>query len=75
MFQIMQQIQEKEPEAHIIYINKEDLAFDHLQTATDLQEYVLDKRVKTGMSYVFIDEIQEIQSYEYIVKCASIKML
>ena len=41
LFQIMQEIQANDTSAHIIYINKEDLAFSHLKTAQELAEYVL----------------------------------
>ena len=61
LFQVIQHIWEQDPNAQIIYINKEDLAFDTIRTATDLHEYVLSNLVETKMNYVFIDEIQDIK--------------
>ena len=64
LFQVIQHIWEQDPNAQIIYINKEDLAFDTIRTATDLHEYVLSNLVETKMNYVFIDEIQDIKDFE-----------
>ena len=50
--------------ANIIYIDKEDLAFDGIKTAEGLYEYVKDKTAKKVKNYVFIDEIQEIREFE-----------
>lgn len=41
LFQLIQLIKEQDSNAKIIYINKEDLAFSFLHTASDLNEYVL----------------------------------
>ena len=64
LFQVIQHIWKQDPNAQIIYINKEDLAFDTIRTATDLHEYVLSNLVETKMNYVFIDEIQDIKDFE-----------
>ena len=64
LFQIMQEIQAYDTSAHIIYINKEDLAFSHLKTAQELAEYVLAEKKSGIKNYVFIDEIQEITDFE-----------
>src|ERR1035437_1577551 len=60
LFQLMQRILIDDPKANIIYINKEDLAFENLKTATDLNKYILDHSSDDEMNYIFIDEIQEI---------------
>ena len=64
LFQVIQHIWEQDSNAQIIYINKEDLAFDTIRTATDLHEYVLSNLVENRMNYVFIDEIQDITDFE-----------
>jgi predicted AAA+ superfamily ATPase len=48
----------------IVYINKEDLAFSHIKNANDLHDYVLEKKAKDVKTYVFIDEIQDIENFE-----------
>jgi predicted AAA+ superfamily ATPase len=68
LFQIMQLIREKDPEANIIYINKEDIAFDEIRTAADLNHYILENSVEQKKNYIFIDEIQEIPEFEKAVR-------
>ena len=64
LFLIMRQIQTKYPEANVIYINKEDFAFDGIRNAADLLQYVDDNTVKKVKNYIFIDEIQDIDEFE-----------
>jgi hypothetical protein len=62
MFQLMEVIIKENKNNHICYINKEDLAFDFIKTGKDLNDYVLSQ--KKGKTYVFIDEIQDIDGFE-----------
>ncbi len=64
LFQIMQYIQQQNKKAAIIYINKEDLTFVSIQTAQQLNDYILLHKSKSKKNYVFIDEIQEIKEFE-----------
>lgn len=64
LFQIMQYIQQQNKKAAIIYINKEDLTFVSIQTAQQLNDYILLHKSKSKKTYVFIDEIQEIKEFE-----------
>lgn len=68
LFQIMHIIQSRDPKAHFIYINKEDLSFRDINHANDLNEYVLKNRLPNRMNYVFIDEIQEIEDFELALR-------
>jgi len=62
--QTIQQIEHDDKSANILYINKENLAFDQIKIASDLNDYV-QKHTKEGVkNYVFIDEIQEIDQFE-----------
>lgn len=63
LFQIINLILEQQPEANIIYINKEDLAFSSIRTASDLNDYVLAHKAVKSKTYVFIDEIQDIKDF------------
>lgn len=63
LFQMMDWIKSNRAGAHLVYINKEDLAFDHIKTAQDLSDYIGEQLNKTGKTYVFIDEIQEIEDF------------
>ena len=62
--QTMLQISRKDPNANIVYINKEKLAFDSIKTAGDLNDYVLLNTKEGVTNYIFIDEIQEIEQFE-----------
>lgn len=64
VFQIINTIIEQDEDANIIYINKEDLQFDFIHNANDLNDYIL-SRVKPDVhNYVFVDEIQDIIDFE-----------
>ena len=64
LFQVMEHIQKVDPTAFILYINKEDLQNDFIKTYLDLEKYVLDNKSKSGKTYVFIDEIQDVFEFE-----------
>lgn len=64
LFQLIQFIQAQDPRSNIIYINKEDLEFDTIKSAADLNEYILSKSRKETPNYIFIDEIQDIDEFE-----------
>lgn len=64
LFQLMTYILKEDPDANIIYINKEDLQFDAIENARDLNEYI-QVRLRAGThNYIFIDEIQDIAEFE-----------
>jgi predicted AAA+ superfamily ATPase len=64
LFQVIHFIQSYDPDANIIYINKEDFQFDAIRDASNLNEYVLSKSVTDKKNYIFIDEIQDIAEFE-----------
>ena len=68
MLQLMDFIKEENPTANIIYINLELDQFAHIQTNNDLSEYLLDKFRSDNANYLFIDEIQEIDSFQLTIR-------
>lgn len=68
LFQLMAIIKEKDSDSNIIYINKEDLAFRTIKNAEDLNKYVIENQSKAHKNYVFIDEIQEIENFEDVLR-------
>lgn len=64
LYQIIQEVLKYNERATILYINKEDLAFSEIKTALDLNNYVQIHKSKTEKTYLFIDEIQDIENFE-----------
>lgn len=68
MFQLMDYIRKEDPSANIIYINLELEQFAGIKTNIDLNEYLADKFIAGKSNYLFIDEIQEIASFELTLR-------
>lgn len=68
LYQLMEKIKQDEPDANIIYINKEDIAFIDMKSCRELNEYVLARSSDNRMNYIFIDEIQEIRDFRLAVR-------
>jgi predicted AAA+ superfamily ATPase len=68
LFQVMDTINKLDPEAEIIYIDKEDYQFDAIRTYNDLMGYLKSARKKSGKCYLFIDEIQDIANFEIALR-------
>ena len=55
---------QQDPNANIIYIDKEKTAFDFIDTYKDLVTYVDERLDKSKRNYILIDEVQEIHEFE-----------
>ena len=66
--QVMEEIRRKEPEAHIISINKELEQFRDIRTHEDLSHYLEPLLSKPGPHYLFIDEVQEIEGFQFCLR-------
>ena len=49
---------------HIIYINFEDLDFDYIIDASDLNKEIKSRIIDDRKYYIFLDEIQHIDQFE-----------
>ena len=58
------EIEKKDPEANIIYINKEKKKYDNIRNDDDLSLYLDEKFVETANNYLLIDEVQDIAGFE-----------
>lgn len=69
MVQIVNTIKQADKKANIIYIDKEKYEFEFIKNYHDLTKYILDKtrKIKTK-TYLFIDEIQEIEGFEKAIR-------
>ena len=68
MFQLMDFVREENPSANIVYINCELEQFTHIQNSNDLNGYLRDKFPEETANYLFIDEIQEIDSFQITLR-------
>ncbi|HPR34708.1 MAG TPA: ATP-binding protein [Anaerolineaceae bacterium] len=57
----------------IIYINLEDLAFESLLDYRELHNYIAKRLINSGMTYVFLDEIQQCLNFEKAVDSLYVK--
>jgi uncharacterized protein len=64
MLQLMEEIKLADDKAKIIYINKEDLAFEAIKTGKDLNDFVQAEKSNDAKTYLFVDEIQDIDGFE-----------
>ncbi len=64
LFLLMDYIQNNNSDSNIIYINKESLEFDFIQTAKQLNDYIISKLISNKQNFIFIDEIQDIAEFE-----------
>ena len=68
MNQIKDEILEQNSDANIIYINKEDYAFDAIKNYVDLMNFLQPTIKSKEKTYLFIDEIQEIEEFEKAIR-------
>jgi predicted AAA+ superfamily ATPase len=64
LLQLMEEIKKRLPGAEIIYINKEDYAFDSIKNYIDLMSWLQSVRKSGEKTYLFIDEVQDIVDFE-----------
>lgn len=68
LFQLINHILAQNANACIVYINKEDLEFSTIKTAEDLINYVKTNQSNVEKTYLFIDEIQEIENFNLALR-------
>ncbi len=64
---IIEQLKLQNPLANIIYIDKEKYEFDYLRTHEQLMTYI-DKHKTAEMNYLIIDEVQDIEGFERVLR-------
>lgn len=57
-------IRKKNPDANVIYINKEKRRFDSIKNDSDLSDYLDRKFLEDADNYLLIDEVQDIEGFE-----------
>ena len=66
--QLVSEIEKNNPEANIVYINKEKTKFADIKNADDLSRYLDGKLIEGEDNYLFIDEVQDIDGFENILR-------
>ena len=64
LYQLMDFIKAGNPQANIIYISRELEEFAYLKSDEELMDYLKDKLDPARSNYLFIDEVQEIESFQ-----------
>lgn len=62
--QIMEELTQKNPKDHIIYLNFEDYEYEEINTAKKLHEYIKSLVKDSEKYYFFFDEIQHVKEFE-----------
>ncbi|MBQ7631173.1 MAG: ATP-binding protein [Paludibacteraceae bacterium] len=65
---LLAQEKQADPNANIIYIDKEDVAFDAISTYEELNAYISEHFVEGKQNYILIDEVQDIIGFERSVR-------
>ena len=60
-------------EEQIISINFEELEYEHLLSYRELYAYIKERLCDGRMSYIFLDEIQKVESFEKVVDSLYVK--
>lgn len=68
MLQLMDFVLGENPSANIIYINRELEQFAHIKTNNDLNGYLRGQFKEGRANFLFIDEIQEIESFQRTIR-------
>lgn len=68
LMQLRNIVQEQNPDIQIIYINKEQHEFSSIKNANDLFAYLKLHVKESGKVALFIDEIQDIDSFEITLR-------
>lgn len=71
--QLQADISRENPQANILYINMEYEEFRTIRNDTDLFEYLHDKLPEDVDNYLFIDEVQDIDGFECVLRSLQAK--
>ena len=63
----IQNIQSNEPLSNIIFINLQDLEYEHLKEYHNLNSYILNHYKESTLNYLIIDEVQLCPNFELVI--------
>ncbi|MDR2266672.1 MAG: ATP-binding protein [Christensenellaceae bacterium] len=70
---LAREVLEKTNEAHVIFINFEHTDYGFIKSNEELTAYFKEKMVDGGRYYIFLDEIQRVESWEKTVNSIRLK--
>lgn len=65
---LAREIKQSDPRANIILIDLEDFQNAHIADAQNLYDEISSKLSASSMNYIFIDEIQEVENFERVIR-------
>lgn len=68
LYQLMDYVTQTIPGANLIYINRELKPHDFIRTDDDLYQYVKSQLKEDVPNFLFVDEVQEIERFEYALR-------
>lgn len=71
--QLQKDIALEVPQANIIFINMEYEEFRYIRTDTELFDFLKDKLSDDKENYLFIDEVQDIEGFEHVLRSLQAK--
>ncbi|WP_455584632.1 ATP-binding protein [Bacteroides sp.] len=71
--QLQKDILGKDSQANIVYINMEFEEFRNIHNESDLFEYLRDKLPTDKNNFLFIDEVQDIDGFEHVLRSLQAK--
>ena len=66
--QLVKEIEADNPDANIVYINKEKTKYPDIRNADDLSRYLDGKLKEDAENYLLIDEVQDIDGFENVLR-------
>ncbi len=66
--QLVKEIEADNPDANIVYINKEKTKYADIRNADDLSRYLDGKLKEDAENYLLIDEVQDIDGFENVLR-------
>ncbi len=75
LFELYQEylLKNKVSKSQIIYINFEDIDYEHLKNYRNLYDHIVSLLINDKMNYIFLDEIQHVPMFEKCVDSLFIK--
>lgn len=73
---VEQELRGRQPDANFIHIDLEDFAFAHVTTPQALHDEIVGRIAEPNrQNYIFIDEVQEVEGFEKVIRSLNLNPL